>query len=223
MRKRQRLVLAALCILSGTTPCFAQGGYGSTYQIDGAFPLGVFSNSFKTGYGGHVEFYMETENYLRFYVSVGFAHWNLDHDKVNERYMASGGKGTLQLDGRVNAFPLMLGVKLLTAQQQFRIYGLLEVGIVLDGAKVSGQKIENGSPTTNIDESSSESVAGLNFGGGILYALSDELSLDLGTRYHLVKTNTYYRTDFYGNQTEISSDKYLSVSLGLTYAFPSGK
>ena len=99
------------------------GGYGTTFAADLAFPMGVFANSFKTGLGGHVDFYFESEKYLRLDVLLGYTRWGVDQDKINERYTAEGGQGTLQLEGHMNAFPIMVGVHLLSPEGGMRFYG----------------------------------------------------------------------------------------------------
>jgi opacity protein-like surface antigen len=223
MRVLRFTVITGVCSTLFTALSFGQGGYGSTYQVDVAFPLGVFSQSFKTGYGGHVEFYMESEKYLRLSVFIGYTRWGVDNDGINEQYHAAGGTGSFQLDGHMTAIPLLVGAKLLSAEGGLRVYGLLEVGIYLYSGKVTGQKIENGAPTVNINEESSKSPLGANLGAGLLYPLSTELSLDMGARYHYVKRDAYYSYDYNGNATEVNTDKYLSVSLGITYSFPTGK
>jgi hypothetical protein len=205
------------------TLCFGQG-YGSTYQVDVAFPLGVFSESFKTGYGGHVEFYMESESYLRLSLLLGYTRWGVDNEEVNQKYKAEGGIGSLQLEGSTQAFPILVGAKLLSPEGGVRFYGLVEVGVYLYSGKVTGQKVdENGTPIQNIYEDRSKSVAGANLGAGVLFPLSSELSLDLGGRYHFVKRDAYYNYDIYGNAYEVSSDHYMTIALGITYRFSTNK
>ena len=216
---RLGFTLLGLCVTSFVDQGLAQGVYGSTYQIDGAFPLGVFAQSFKPGIGAHAEFYVESEGYLRFSVLGGFTWWNLDGDKINERYVADGGKGSLQLGGHMAAVPLMLGVKLLSPEGGLRVYGLLDLGMTINSGKVSGQRIENGSVTTTIDKSQTKLDLGLNLGGGCLLPVSKVVSIDFAARYHLVKRDTYYSYDLYGNPSAASTDKYITVSLGVTYAF----
>jgi hypothetical protein len=225
MRIFRYALLAGFCIAWAAPPSFAQGGYGSTFAFDIAPPLGVFGESFKTGYGGHAEFFMESESYLRLYVNLGYARWKLDSEGVNKRYAAEGGTGTLEVDGHVSAFPLLVGAKLLSPEGGMRFYGLLEVGVYLYSGTIEGQKIVNGTPNANIFEETSNTVAGANLGVGLLFPVSKDLSLDLGGRYHFVKRDTYYTYSSSGNATPVSTDKYFSVALGLTFAFtaPAGK
>jgi len=199
--------------------CFGQGGYGSTFAADAAFPTAAFAQSFKTGYGAHVEFFMEESSNLRLSVLLGFTHWGIDNDKINQQYAAQGGTGTLQLDGRLNAFPLLVGVKLLSPPGGFRFYGLLEGGVYIYSGKVEGQKVENGTVTQNIYQQKSSTEAGVNLGVGFLKSLGKEVSLDLAVRYHFIQRDVYYTYDLYGNPSAVSTDKYLSLALGATYSF----
>ncbi len=166
---------------------------------------------------------MESDSSLRLHVFLGYTRWGVDDEGINQRYTASGGNGSLQLDGHMTAIPILLGAKLLSRGGTLRFYGLLEVGVYIYSGSVTGQKIENGTPTMNIDQKSSKSVAGLNIGGGLLYPLSTDISLDLGARYHFVKRDSYYSYNYNGNATEVNTDKYFSVSLGITCSFTSAK
>jgi hypothetical protein len=219
------VVIAALLSILAAATCFGQGGYGSTFAGDIAFPIGSFAKSFKTGYGGHADFYWENESYLRISVFLGFTRWQIDNPAVNAQYASMGGIGTYELDGGISAFPILLGVKLLSPEKPLRFYGLLEVGAYLYSGKLTGQKVENGVVTQTIYEEISKSVPGANLGVGFLHALSKEVSLDLCGRYHWVKTNTYYTYDMYGNPTAVATNRYFSVALGVTYNYssPAGK
>ncbi len=206
--------------------CFGQGGYGSTFAGDVAIPLGSFAKSFKTGYGGHADFFMESEKYLRLSVFLGYTRWNIDNEAVNQQYLSMGGSGTYQLDGGISAFPILFSVKLLSPEGNFRFYGMLEAGVYIYSGKLTGQKVDaNGTVTQNVYEEISHSVAGANLGVGFLYPINKELSLDLGGRYHFVKRDTYYTYDIYGNPSAVNTDKYFSISLGVTYSYqtPTGK
>jgi len=215
---RHALLIASASLLA-VGFCFGQGGYGTTFAGDVAFPAGVFSESFKTGFGAHVDFYLETESYLRISALLGYTRWGIDNDKINQQYLAQGGTGTLQLDGRMNAFPLLIGVKLLSPPGGFRFYGMLEAGVYFYSGKVTGQKIENGIVTQNIYEQLSKSVPGVNLGVGFLQPVGKEVCLDLALRYHFVQRDTYYKYDVYGNPSAVSTDKYFSLAIGVTYSF----
>jgi hypothetical protein len=211
------LILGLTWLATGIS--FAQDGYGTTFAGEIAFPAGVFGESFKTGYGAHVDFYMESGSNLRLSAILGFTHWGVDEAQINERYVAGGGKGTLQLEGRMNVFPLLVGVKLLSPPGGVRFYGLLEVGVFFFSGKVTGEKLDSGVVIQNIYEQQSKSVAGANLGVGFLLPIGKGVALDIAGRYHLVKRNTYYNYDYAGNATEVNTDKYFSLSVGVTYSF----
>jgi hypothetical protein len=213
------VVMAGLLSVLAASLCFGQGSYGSSFQGDIAIPLGSFSKSFKTGYGGHVDFYMQQESYLRLSLFLGFTRWNIDNEGVNAQYASMGGKGTYQLDGGISTFPILVGVKLLSPEGGIRFYGLVEVGVYLYSGKLTGEKVENGIVTQTIYEEFSKSVPGANLGVGFLFPVNKELSLDLGGRYHFVKTNTYYTYDIYGNPSAVATNKYFSIALGVTYNY----
>jgi hypothetical protein len=213
-------IIAGLLSFFAAAACFGQSGYGSTFAADVAIPIGSFSKSFKTGYGGHVDFYMQNESYLRISLFLGYTRWQIDNDAVNQQYASMEGKGTYQLEGGISTFPVLLGVKLLTPEGGFRFYGLVEVGVYLYSGKLTGEKVENGAVTQNIYKSLSKSVAGANLGGGFLLPVNKTLSLDICGRYHFVKTNTYYTYDLYGNPTAVATNRYFSVALGVTWSYP---
>jgi hypothetical protein len=215
----KRIVLFLAVVLWGTGFSFAQNGYGTTFAADIAFPTASFGESFKTGFGGHVDFYMESSSNLRLSLLGGFTTWNVDEEQVNQRYAANGGNGTLQLTGRMNAYPILLGAKLLSPPGNMRFYGLLEVGVYFYSGKVEGQKLENGVVTQNIYESLAKTVAGGNLGVGFLMPIGKDVSLDLAARYHLVKRDTYYNYDVYGNPSAVNTDKYFTIAVGVTYSF----
>jgi hypothetical protein len=62
----KRIILLLGLALSGTGFLFAQNGYGTTFAADVAFPTASFGESFKTGFGGHVDFYMESSSTCAF-------------------------------------------------------------------------------------------------------------------------------------------------------------
>lgn len=214
------IVIACAITLCASGRSFAQGGgYGTTFAADLAFPMGVFANSFKTGFGGHVDFYFESEKYLRLDVLLGYTRWGVDQDKINEQYTAEGGKGTLQLEGHVNAFPIMVGVHLLSPEGGMRFYGLVEAGLYIYSGEVTGQKIENGVTTQNIYEQKSSSTPAATLGAGFLFPVGKDVALDLCGRYHFIKRETYYTYSTSGNQEAVSTDKYFSLAIGVTYSF----
>lgn len=221
MHHLRHLVVMSLLLVLGPTLCFGQGGYGSTFAGDIAFPIGSFSRSFNTGWGGHADFYWENESYLRLSVFLGYTRWNVDNAGVNQQYASMGGVGTYQLEGGMSAFPLLLGVKLLSPDKSLRFYGLLEVGVYLYSGKLTGNKTENGVITQNIYKELSKSEPAANLGAGILFPMNREVSLDFGARYHFVKTNTYYQYDLYGTPEAVTTNRYFSVSLGITYNYSS--
>jgi hypothetical protein len=225
MLSLRNFIVIGFCTILFTASSFGQGGYGSTFAGDIAIPIGSFSKSFKTGYGGHVDFYWENESYLRLSVFGGYTRWQVDNEAVNQQYAAMGGKGTYDLEGGISVFPLLLGVKLLSPEKSTRFYGLLEVGVYLYSGKLTGQKTENGVVTQSVYEDISKSVPGANLGAGLLFAVNKELSIDVAGRYHFVKTNTYYTYDQYGTPNAVTTNQYFSFALGVTYNYssPAGK
>jgi len=221
MRAILRVFLLPLIIsIIGVTNSMSQGGYGTTFSLSAAFPTGVFAQSFETGIGGHVDFHLETESYLHISVLLGFTHWGIDKEQINDRYRAQGGVGNLQLEGRLNAFPLLIGVKLLSPQGNGgRFYGLLEAGVYIYDGKVTGTKVEGGVVTQNIFEETSKTTPGVNLGVGFQFPFGSSTSLDLCARYHFLKRDTYYTYDFAGNATGVDTDRFFSLALGITYTF----
>jgi hypothetical protein len=220
MRLARSAIVAGLLSAASAGISFGQSGYGSTFAADVAFPVSSFSKSFKTGYGGHIDFYMQNDDYLRISFFLGYTRWTIDNTAINQQYASMGGKGTYQLDGGVGAFPVLIGAKLLTPTGWFRFYGFVEAGVYLYSGKVNGKKTENGIVTEDVFRDLSKSVGAANFGAGLLIAITRELFLDLGGRYHVVKTNVYNSFDFPGSPSAIATNRYFSFFLGLTWSYP---
>jgi hypothetical protein len=61
---------------------------------------------------------------------------------------------------------------------------------------------------------------GVNLGFGVLMPLKDEISLSAGTKYHFVKTSEFRSTAGGASAVTLSTNQYLSISLGLNWSFP---
>jgi outer membrane protein W len=92
-----------------------------------------------------------------------------------------------------------------------RLYGLLEGGLYSYSTSFTGT-YGSGAP---VDESEFRSEAGVAFGGGVLFPLNKELSLDVNVRYHWVNDSEYI--DYEG--TSIANSRLLTFGVGVNWFF----
>jgi opacity protein-like surface antigen len=70
-----------------------------------------------------------------------------------------------------------------------------------------------------VDESEFRSEPGFAFGGGVLFPLNQELSLDVNVRYHWINDSEYSNID-YGTGNSIANSRLLSLGVGVNWFFP---
>ena len=103
---------------------------------------------------------------------------------------------------------------LITPDNPVRIYGALEGGLWTYWTSVSGTFNNNGGIVT-IDKSEFRSEAGFAAGMGILFRLSQVMSLDIGVKYQFVQDSEYLNV----NRSSIETSRLIMIGAGLNWNF----
>jgi hypothetical protein len=94
---------------------------------------------------------------------------------------------------------------------------LLEGGLYTYRTSISGSYTITGSTPVQVDESEFRSEPGVAFGGGVLFPLNEELSIDANVRYHWIRDSEYLN---YGSGNSIANSRLLSIGVGANWFFP---
>jgi hypothetical protein len=109
----------------------------------------------------------------------------------------------------------MLSLRLVSPGSGNRFYGLVEGGLYTSRINIKGT-YTIGSQVTNVNISEFRSEPAIIFGGGILFPLNKELSLDVNIRYHWIRDSQYLS---YGSGNSIANSKLLSLGIGANWFF----
>jgi opacity protein-like surface antigen len=202
-------ILIAVCFLALTITSFAQPGYGTELTGNIVIPIGKNAEYFNIGFGGLVGFYYDISDNFRMALVLGYLRSSVNESKVNEIY--ASGEQKANLTGGVGAIPALISIRLISPGPGMRLYGLLEGGLYSYSTSFSGT-YGGGAP---VDESEFRSEAGIAFGGGVLFPLNKELSLDVNVRYHWVNDSEYI--DYEG--TSIANSRLLTLGVGVNWFF----
>ncbi len=216
----KKLFFAVLALISLPYCATAQLTYGSELTGNVMVPTSSFADAFSTGFGGTLGVFFDMEPNLRVTLSGGYLSSPVKESGIQDLYQQSGGTGTISSTGSAKAIPLLLGLQIITPGP-LRVYGGIEAGIYIYAVDVSGTITDNtgSSNVTLADESRSE--FGLNLGFGALFPLKDNISVAGGVKYHFVKTSEFRSTSGGASAVTLSTNQFLSLGLGLNWAFPS--
>lgn len=203
------LILAISFIISSIT--FSQTGYGTELTGNFVLPIGKNAEYYNVGFGGLVGFYYDFTENFRMALVLGYLHAGINEDKVNNLY-ASGGQQA-NIEGGVAAIPALISLRLISPGPSMRFYGMLEGGLYTYRTSFTGT-YGSGAP---LDESEFRSEPGFAFGGGVLFPLNKELSLDVNVRYHWIRDSEYLN---YGSGNSIANSRLLSLGVGVNWFFP---
>jgi len=198
----------------------AQLMYGSEVTGVVMIPTSSFSDAFGTGFGGTLGIFFDMEPNLRVTMSGGYLSSPVKESGVQELYEQAGGTGTVSPSGSVKVIPFLLGLQLITPGPM-RVYGSFEAGIYIYAVDVTATITDNtgSSNVTLADDTRTE--FGANLGFGVLFPLKDNISIAAGARYHFVKTSEFRSTAGGASALTLSTNQFLSLGLGLNWAFPS--
>ena len=192
--------------------------YGTDVAGVLALPTGKNADLYKMGFGAQAGMFYDFEESLRFSVMLGFTHMSLDGDALR-RKVENAGKGTADITGGVNGFPLIVSLRLLTPGPSMRFYGAIEGGLYLYSAKMSGIYTQAGGTRINVEESEFRSEPGFNLALGVLSPLSDNLYLDVNARYHFISDSQYFSGGPWGSTVNVSTSQYFSIAVGVSYSY----
>ena len=205
----KKYILITLCFLGLTLTSFAQAGYGTELTGNIVIPIGKNAEYFNIGFGGLVGFYYDVAENFRVALVLGYLRSSVNESKVNEIYASGDQKANIT--GGVGAIPALISLRLISPGPGMRLYGMLEGGLYSYSTSFSGT-YGGGAP---VDESEFRSEAGIAFGGGVLFPLNKELSLDVNVRYHWVNDSEYI--DYEG--TSIANSRLLTFGVGVNWFF----
>ncbi|MBT8379028.1 MAG: outer membrane beta-barrel protein [Ignavibacteria bacterium] len=195
---------------------FSQTGYGTEVTGNFVLPIGKNAEDYSVGFGGLVGFYYDITENFRLALVLGYLHVPINESKINGDFTSGGQQGTINVSGGVGAIPAIFSLRLVSPGPKMRFYGLLEGGLYTYSTSISGSYTLGGS-TIQVDESEFRSEPGFAFGGGVLFPLNEELSVDANVRYHWVRDSEYIN---YGSGSSIDNSRLLSIGVGVNWFFP---
>lgn len=205
----KKYLLVTICFLTLSITSFAQNGYGTELTGNVVIPIGKNAEYFNIGFGGLIGFYYDVTDNFRMALVLGYLRASVNESKVNEIYSSGGQEANIT--GGVGVIPALISIRFISPGPGMRLYGLLEGGLYTYNTSFSGTY--GGGAT--VDESEFRSEAGIAFGGGVLFPLNKELSLDVNVRYHWVNDSEYI--DYEG--TSIANSRLLTLGVGVNWFF----
>ncbi|MCW8803457.1 MAG: porin family protein [Ignavibacteriaceae bacterium] len=214
----KRKLLIALCFLALTITSFAQYGYGTELNGNILVPVGKNADDYNIGFGALVGFYYDITENFRMALVLGYLRIGINENKINGDFTSGGEQGNVNVSGGVGVIPAILSLRLVSPGPGMRIYGLVEGGLYSYNTSISGT-YTIGSQVTQINESEFRSEAGFAFGGGVLFPLQEQLSLDVNVRYNWINDSEYSNVTT-TNGTSLANSRYLSLGVGVNWFFP---
>ena len=196
------------------------GTDGIVLKAGPVVPAGEFSDLFAAGFGGYVEVPYRLGEEFQIFVGLGGLFWNVDNDKVNQLYAASGGAGTVNLDAPYRMIPLSVGINYYLGGTRLRPYLTLAFSLYLQKLEASGT-VTVGGVTTPLDPvSESWSQGAFAVGAGAEYELNSSWALVLDARYGAVidyEARVLIGTG--GGDVVTRAIRFVSVMGGVSYTF----
>jgi len=198
----------------------AQMAYTTDVSAGVMIPTASFDTYYKTGLALNLAFSMSGGDGIRYHLGFGYDRTALDNQALNDDMDSNPGGGRYEVGGAVSAFPILVGVKVVSSKPEVRPYGVLEAGIYLYSKKFDGGTYTYPAGTLiQVSSSSSFRVEpGVNLGVGMLVPLDAKKELDLALRYHYVKNSGEPEIpgDIY-----VAASQFFSVTVGLSFGFTS--
>ena len=207
---------------------FSQSSYGSDLSATVAFPTGVNSDYFNTGYGAIGGFYYEMESNWRIGLTLGFIYSGINGDEVNNYFQTlDQQQGSVDLSGNVSTIPILLSFKYMLPGTSPRFYGIVEAGLYLYSTNANGTITYTSGETAPIDKSEFSSEPGFALGMGALFPVSKEISIDANVRYHFVRNSGTIKVqydydnqgNYYPTEESVGSSHFFNIGLGANWNF----
>lgn len=214
----KKYLLITLCLFSLTLTTFAQAGYGTELTGNLIIPLGKYAENYNPGFGALVGFYYDIEENFRLAFVTGYLHSGVNENTINGNHASDG--SVWDVSGGVSAIPALLSLRLISPGPGMRLYGLVELGLYTYRSSITGSYTVQGDPDpVPVDESEYRFEGGLAVGGGVLFPLNEELSIDANLRYHWINDSEYSDVQT-TDGTYLGSSKILSIGVGVNWFFP---
>ncbi len=211
----RKFFISVLFLMLASSSAFGQSGYGTDVTGVFALPIGKDANLYNPGFGALAGFYYDIEENVRLALVLGFIRMGLNNSELNKK-LAGDNQGSADINGSVNAIPILVSFRLVTPGPKMRFYGLIEGGIYTYWNKAKGTYFPSDGEVP-IDESEFRSEVGLAVGGGVLFPLNDELNFDFNVRYHFVRDSEYLNI---GNTVAATTSQMLTLGVGVSWFFP---
>lgn len=199
-----------------------QGRFGISVKAGPAFPLGDFSDLFKTGFTGFVDVPYNITEELQVYLGFGFSHFNADNSKLSSTLRALNGNVTTNIDAPYQVFPVVLGINYSYRYPHFWPYFTFSLGVYLQKLETSGSLSINGVQTPIAPQTQTWSQGAYAVGIGSLIPLGNEgWAIDVNAKFNSVvdyKERVLIATTG-GNNVSTRAIRYVSLLAGLSYTF----
>ena len=208
-------IIIIFLILHIYSSSFAQAGYGTDVTGVVAIPTGKDAKLYNIGFGGLAGFYYDVENNVRLALVLCYVGMGLDNTELNKK-LAGNNNGSADINGSVNAIPILISFRLVTPGPKMRFYGLVEAGVYTYWTKANGTYFP-GDGEVPIELSEFRSEVGLAVGGGVLFPLNEEINFDFSVRYHFIQDSEYLNLE---NTIAATTSQVLMLGLGVNWFFP---
>jgi opacity protein-like surface antigen len=214
----KKYLLIALCLLGFNFNINAQAGYGTELTGNLLIPLGKYADDYSPGFGALVGFYYDVADNFRMAFVTGYLRASINESEINGDFTSGGEQGNIDVSGGVSTIPALLSLRLISPGPGMRMYGMIELGLYTYRTSITGTYTLAG-VSTPIDESEYRFEGGFAAGGGVLFPLNEELSIDANLRYHWINDSEYSDVPT-SDGTYLGSSKIFSIGVGVNWFFP---
>jgi len=200
---------------------FSQTSYGSDLSASVAIPLGTNAKYYNTGYGAIGGFYYEMDSNWRIGLTLGFIRFGVNGTEVNNYFLSTGQQGSTDLNGSISSIPILLSAKYVVPGNSTRFYIILEGGLYSYWSKLKGNitYTGTGAGVVPVDKSEFTSEIGFNLGFGLLFPISEEISIDANARYNFVRNSGTIKVNYNTGEESVGSSHFINIGVGVNWNF----